>query len=303
MGISTDIQGDDVYFSRPVSWGRRHSVWLPEASVTATLNLAMYAAGTECEVEIVDAACEPHVVDVLEALVRMGARIDGIGTNRITVQGSDSLADLEFAASPDFVDIAGYCVAAAITGGNIVIKGADLPRQVNGMLHWFGMFNMSIERRGGDIIVDGKNELVIDDEEFPLASRDLPKLAVRPWPGFPVDVMPVTVTLATKARGRILFQNWMYESGFDFVRELTYLGAEIYMSDPQRIIVMEPAVTYRGGVVGSPGIIQGTKAIFLAALADDAETVLHGTDILRRRYPDILSTYSSLGASIEEQPQ
>jgi len=129
---------------------------------------------------------------------------------------------------------------------------------------------------------------------------DLPKLSVAPWPGFPVDVLPVMVTLATESKGRILFQNWMYESGFDFIRELVYMGADIYMSDPQRIIVMEPQTQYAGGIVGSPGVIQGTKAILLAALSDPVETILSGTDILKRRHPRILETYRGLGADIEE---
>jgi UDP-N-acetylglucosamine 1-carboxyvinyltransferase len=300
MGIEIDIREDCVYFNRPTSWGGSHSVWLPEASVTATLNVAMFAAASNCEVEIIDAACEPHVVDVLDALVAMGATIEGIGTNKLLVKGSDRLSTVEFAATPDFVDIAGYCVAAAVTRGTITIESANRPALVNGIVKWFRLFGLEIEQNDTDLVVHGDRDLVINMNEFPLASRDLPKLVVRPWPGFPVDVMPVMVTLATKATGRILFQNWMYESGFDFVRELTYLGADIYMSDPQRIIVMEPKIVYNGGVVGSPGVIQGTKAIFLAALADDATTVLHGTDILRRRYPDILNTYRSLGARIEE---
>ena len=143
-----------------------------------------------------------------------------------------------------------------------------------------------------------KSELRLKADEFPTAGRDLPKLAVRPWPGFPVDILPVMITLASKTRGSILFQNWMYESGFDFVRELNYLGAEIYVSDPQKVIVMKPIVKFVGGEVVAPGIIQGTKAIFLAALADRVETVIHGTDILRRRYPDIFETYKRIGAHV-----
>jgi UDP-N-acetylglucosamine enolpyruvyl transferase len=107
------------------------------------------------------------------------------------------------------------------------------------------------------------------------------------------------VTLACKSSGAMLFQNWMYESGFDYVGELNYLGAEILISDPQRVMVREPAITFRGGEIAAPNIIQGAKAIFLAALADEAETVIHGVDLLRRRYSTIFETYSALGARIE----
>ncbi|MFP4385400.1 MAG: hypothetical protein ACLFSE_15255, partial [Spirochaetia bacterium] len=164
----------------------------------------------------------------------------------------------------------------------------------------FELFNVMVKRNGEDLIVNGKAKLTLKKENFPMAGRDLPKFAVRPWPGFPVDILPVMVTLATKTEGNLLFQNWMYESGFDFVRELNYMGAEIYISDPQKIIVLEPVIDYKGGEVAAPGIIQGTKAIFLAALSDKVETVIHGTDILKRRYPEIFDTYTSLGAEIEK---
>lgn len=104
-------------------------------------------------------------------------------------------------------------------------------------------------------------------------------------------------TLASKTKGRLLLQNWMYENGFEFVRELNSLGADIFISDPQRLIITGP-VTFKGGEVSPPSVIQATKAIFLAALADPVTTTIHGVDILRRRYPDIFSVYRQLGASI-----
>ncbi|MBN2041107.1 MAG: UDP-N-acetylglucosamine 1-carboxyvinyltransferase [Spirochaetes bacterium] len=299
LGIHVDFSEDSVIFKRPPDYLRKAKVWLLEASVTATLNVAAYAAAVDGEIEIVDAACEPHVCDVLNALVTMGAKIEGIGSNHLFIKGTTALKECTFEASPDFVDIAGYIVAAAVTKGTITISDSNIPLIVDGIIKWFKLFGMSVVRDGNNIIADGTCDLCINTTEFPLAGKDLPKFVTRPWPGFPVDVLPVMVTLATKAKGRILFQNWMYESGFDFVRELTYMGAEIYMSDPQRIIVMDSPVKYKGGEVGSPGIIQGTKAIFLAALADNETTILHGTNILKRRYPEIDKTYKRLGANIE----
>ena len=298
LGVNVEEKQGSLRFSVPKKTPKTSTVWLLEASVTATLNIAMYAAGIESEVEIIDAASEPHVTDVLKTLVRMGAKVKGIGTNRIVVKGTKDLKPTEFVASPDFVDVAGFCVASAITDGNITIKDANQPDIMDGILKWMELFGVHILRKGKDLVVSGSSlELQLD--QFPLYGKDLPKFVVRPWPGFPVDILPVMVTLATKTRGTMLFQNWMYESGFDFVRELNYLGAEIFISDPQKIIVMEPKVEYHGGEVAAPGIIQGTKAIFLAALADPVETIVHGTDILRRRYPNILETYLNLGADIE----
>jgi UDP-N-acetylglucosamine 1-carboxyvinyltransferase len=298
LGVTVEENEGIMRFTAPKRLPERTAVWLLEASVTATLNVAMFAAGAGIEVEIVDASCEPHVVDVLRLLEDLGATIEGVGTNHLVVHGKKQLGSADFTASPDHVDIAGYCVAAGVTGGEIRILDANLPRITTGMFNWMRLFGLEIEGDGRDVVVTGRHPLTIAKDEFPMAGKDLPKFSVRPWPGFPVDILPVMVTLACKAEGSVLFQNWMYESGFDFVRELNYLGAEIYTSDPQKIIVMDPVVQFSGGEVAAPGIIQGTKAIFLAALSDDVETIVHGTNILRRRYPDIYSNYSALGAKI-----
>ena len=299
LGITVEEHDSDIILSRPRTWNKNQAVWLSEASVTATISIANFAAGTDCEIEIKNAACEPHVCDVLSVLQEMGARIDGIGTNHLCIKGEKNLKPARFKASPDYVDVAGYCVAAGVTGGRIRVVNGNHGGAIRGIGKWLSYFNLGIEFEGDDVIADGSAGLEVLQEMFPKAGHDLPKMVVAPWPGFPVDVLPVMVTLATKSYGRILFQNWMYESGFDFIRELAYLGADIYMCDPQKIIVMEPKTKYAGGIVGSPGIIQGTKAIFLAALADPVETIVHGTDILKRRYPDILHTYCRLGADIE----
>lgn len=167
-------------------------------------------------------------------------------------------------------------------------------------MNWFRLFGIKIEEEGEDLIVSSSGVLEIEKENsgVPLAAEDLPKLAPRPWPGFPVDVIPVMATLACKTKGRLLLQNWMYESGLEFVRELNSMGADIFIADPQRIIISGP-VTFKGGEVNPPAVIQAVKAIFLAALADKGETVVHGVGILRRRYPDIFETYRKLGAKIE----
>lgn len=299
LGIVVEESGGYLVLKKTSRTAASGRIWLMEASVTATLNIAMYASANEGDIELIDASCEPHVCDVLMTLKTMGAEINGIGTNRLQIHGTRDLKQTTFAASPDFVDISGYCVAAAITRGVIRIRGANRPEIMNGIIKWMTLFGIDIKPEKDDLIASAGKELRIKADEFPLAGKDLPKFVVRPWPGFPVDVLPVMVTLATKTEGSMLFQNWMYESGFDFIRELNYLGAEIFMSDPQKIIVMDPIITYTGGEVAAPGIIQGTKAIFLAALADKVETIIHGTDILRRRYPDIFNTYRKLGAGIE----
>jgi UDP-N-acetylglucosamine enolpyruvyl transferase len=192
-------------------------------------------------------------------------------------------------------------VAAAVTDGKITIKGANIPDIVDGLIKWFSMFNIDIQKTGADLIISvGKGGLEIDSkkEGFPLAAPNLPKLYPRPWPGFPVDAIPSIAPLASKSRGRLLLKNWMYESGLDFVRELNQMGADIMMMDPEKIIINGP-VKFKGGSVTTPSVIQACKAIFLAALADPVTTTIYGVDILRRRYPNIFEVYRHLGAQIE----
>jgi len=298
VGVKVKFMGEFVRFVAPKKLDKFYRIWQLEASVTATENLLMYAAGVKSSFEIIDAATEPHVVDLENMLARMGVPIEGLGSNRIVVHGDTDLDGAEFVPGPDFVDIAGYFVAAAVTKGNLRIKGANDYFTIGGIVDWFRMFNLKIEEDGKDLVVSGENELKISSSAFPSAGIALPKLSPRPWPGFPVDVIPTMVTLACKTSGRTLIQNWMYESGLDFSRELNNLGAEIFMADPQRLIVTGP-VRFKGGKVVSPKIIQACKALFLASLADPVETTLHGVNILLRRYPDIFSTYKSIGADIE----
>lgn len=299
MGVKVEARGNSVYFEVPKKTEQHYRVWQLEASVTATENLLMYAAGIESEVEIVDAASEPHVVDLEKLVAQMGAEVLGEGSNRLIVRGDKDLGGGEFEPGPDFVDIAGLSVAAAVTGGEVRIKGGNRPEIVDGLVNWLVLFGVKVKREGRDLIVSGgklKYDLGVDSN-FPLAGQNLPKLSPRPWPGFPVDVIPVMAVLASKTEGRLVLQNWMYESGLDFVRELNSLGANIMLCDPQRAIIEGP-VNFKGGEVASPGVIQACKALFLAALADPVETKIHGVNILRRRYPDVFETYRGLGAEI-----
>ncbi len=289
-----------VNFTAPKKPAKSYDIWQLEASVTATENLVMYAAGVGSRTIIMDAACEPHLVELLKMLSEMGSKIEGIGSNKITIEGSKKLKGAVFEPGPDFVDIAGLMVAAAVTDGKIRIKGANVPEIVNGMINWFELFNVKIEREGNDLVVSRNGELFIDtiNSGVPLAAPGLPKLYPRPWPGFPVDAIPVMAVLASKTKGRLLLKNWMYESGLEFVRELNAMGADIFVSDPERVIVTGP-VKFKGGVIVSPSVIQACKAIFIAALCDPVTTEIHGVDILRRRYPNVFETYTSLGAIIE----
>ncbi len=301
VGVSIERLGDKVRFIAPKKIASHYRVWQIEASVTATENFIMYAAGTESEFELIDAASEPHVTDLLNLISGMGAKIEGSGSNRLTVTGTKHFQKTQFNPRPDFIDITGTIVATAITNGKVRIKGANIPDMIDGIINWYQMFNIDIKKDGADLVVSvgsGGLEIDIHKQGFPMAAPNLPKLYPRPWPGFPVDAIPPIAVLASKSRGRLLLMNWMYESGLDFVRELDSLGADILIMDPQRIIINGP-IDFKGGKVTTPAVIQACKAIFLAALADPVTTEIFGVDILKRRYPDIFEVYKKLGANIQ----
>src|SRR3989344_4886093 len=200
-GVKVEMVDGYARFTAPVNKKTRYDIWQFEASVTGTENLFLYAAGIDSEFCITDAASEPHVSQLLRVLQNMGAEIEGAGSNKVVINGSKNLKGFEFYPQPDFVVI-------------------------GGMIQVFEKFNIEIVKDGRDLIVNGDKDLHIDNVNsgFAMADEDLPKLVPRPWPGFPIDVLPVMVTLASKTKGRLLIQNWMYETSLDFIRELNALG-------------------------------------------------------------------------------
>jgi UDP-N-acetylglucosamine 1-carboxyvinyltransferase len=300
VGVEVDFENEYVVLTAPEKLLESYNVWFVESSVTATENLYLYAAGTNSSFNIIDAASEPHISQLLDTFIQMGANIKGKGSNNVTIVGTNNLNSFKFTPYPDHIDIAGIIAAAGLTKGKLTIKDANIYDVVEGIIQFYKKWGIDIKTKGNDILVDGSNKIYLDPQNsgFPLAGDDLPKVNPRPWPGFPVDALPPVITLACKNNGKVLIQNWMYESGLNFVTALNTLGANIFIADPQRVIV-SGSITFKGGKVDSPHVIEATKAIFLAALADNAETTINNVEILQRRYPDIVNEYKRLGASIE----
>ncbi len=297
-GVTTTYNTDTVTFN--VSKKLKHArIWQMEASVTATENFAMYAAGTEGVYELIDAACEPHVSEVLSLLENMGAKISGKESNKIIIEGKQKLKETVYTPGPDIIDIVGYIAATALTKGKITLAGANVPNIVDSVIQCLSKFNIGIKKHAHDLEINGSKQLKIDlaNSGMPLAGDDLPKFSPRPWPGFPVDALPQIVALGCKLNGRILVQNWMYESGLEFCREIASMGANVFICDPQKVIVSGPA-KLKNSEVYPPDVIQAIMALFLLALADPIETTIHNTQFLLRRYPNIIKDYQKLGANI-----
>lgn len=300
-GVQIEYGDSHVVFKQPKHERKEPlTIWQTETSVTATENVVMYLSSIEAKTTLINAACEPHVEQLCNFLVSMGAQIEGIGSNKLTIIGNKNLQGSTFVPQPDHVDIGGFIVAAAITRGKITVKDAAPIHISGGLINVFSKFGILIKPVGNDLYIDGTNDLEIDliNSGFPMADEDLPKLNPGPWPNFPVDILPVVVPLACRTKGRLLINNWMYESGLQFVYNLKALGALIDVIDGQKIIVHGPC-KFKSGEVTVPDVIQACKAVFLASLADKTEITIHGTDILKRRYPDIFNVYKSLGAQIE----
>lgn len=267
-------------------------IWLMEASVTGTENLILAAVKASGKTRIYNAACEPHTQDLCNFLVSMGAKIQGIGSNLLTIEGVESLKGGEWTVIPDHIDIGGWIVAAAVTNGEILIKNA-IPEHMTQILKYFAKIGLQVEIRGNDIFVPKNQKLKCARN----VRGDIDKIPDQPWPGFPVDLIPQILLLAIEAEGSIKVLSNMYETQLFFVEELQRMGASVIMSHPHQVITFGPA-KLRGAKVTAPSILQCAHALVLAGLAATGTTTILNADSIFRRYPDIVKNLQSLGADI-----
>ncbi len=272
------LEGDDIF--------------LDEASVTGTENALMAAAAAKGRTVLRNAASEPHVQDLANLLVQMGARIEGIGSNIMTIEGARPLSGTEFTIGPDHIEIGSFVGLAAVTDSAITVEGVR-PPDLRATL--FGFERLGIVAR-----IDGAN-LIVDKGQPRRISEDLgghvPKLEDAIWPGFPADVMSVALVTATQCAGTILFFEKLFESRLFFVDKLIGMGARIVLCDPHRCVVSGPS-KLRGGVVESPDIRAG-MAMLLAALAAEGQSTINNIGQIERGYERIHERLKVLGAKIE----
>lgn len=267
---------------------------LPEASVTATENTVMAAVLAEGKTVIDNAACEPHVRDLCMFLTQMGADIDGIGTNRLTIHGVSKLHGTEYTIGADFMEVGSFIGAAAVTGGEVRIKRAD-PQYLGMIRIVYDKLGVQFEVDGTDVIVSAYQPLTIKSA---LSGRML-EIKPMPWPGFPPDLMSILVVLATQAKGSALLHDWMYESRFFFVDHLNFMGARTVLCDPHRLIVEGPSTLYASPHgVPSPDIRAG-MALVLAALCAKGTSTIHNIQQIDRGYEHIEAKLQAIGAHIQ----
>lgn len=272
--------------------GARH--WPDYMSVTATENFVMAAALADGESVLINAASEPHVQDLCDVLVRMGAKIDGIGTSKLTVQGVDRLRGGDFKINTDYHEVVTFLALGAITGGEVKVKHS-LPHHFDLITRAFAKLGVEIEHRGDTALVKRGQKLVI---ETPFTTNLLPKIEAAPWPYFPVDLLPCMIGLSVRAEGAIQFWNKVYEGGFTWMPELAKFGAHVVVSDPHRIIVFGNR-PLRATTVDAPYIIRAAVALYMVAASIPGRSVVRSADTIKRAHPRFVENLRSLGAEVE----
>lgn len=288
LGIVVDSRNTFTFKRRKLTAAR---ILLDEASVTATENVVMAAVLTPGHSTIFNAACEPHVQDLCRMLCKMGAQIEGIGTNYLQIDGVKQLHGTAHRVQPDTVDATSFLAAAAATGGALTIK--DLPaEQFDVISRPFKKLGLTWDIEGRTLTLPAQQRLRIRDD----FGSAIPKVEDGIWPAFPSDLMSVVLVLATQARGTMLFFEKLFESRMYFVDRLIAMGARIVQCDPHRVIVAGPARLH-GIHMSSPDIRAG-MALLIAALCAKGESVIDNAEIIDRGYEGIETKLRRLGADI-----
>jgi UDP-N-acetylglucosamine 1-carboxyvinyltransferase len=268
---------------------------LDEASVTATENIVMAATLAPGQTSIYNAACEPHVQDLCRLLNKMGAKISGIGTNRISVEGVAGLHGAEHAIEADYVEVGSLLAAAAATGGALRIPAVGGLPGMEILRRSFRKLGVEWCCEDGNLVLPAEQELLVRSD----LGESIPKVEDGIWPAFPSDLMSVTLVLATQASGTVLFFEKLFESRMYFVDRLIEMGARIVQCDPHRVVVSGPARLY-GTHQTSPDIRAG-MALLIAALCAEGESVIENAQMIDRGYADIDARLRALGADIRRE--
>jgi UDP-N-acetylglucosamine 1-carboxyvinyltransferase len=266
---------------------------LDEMSVTATENAVMAAVLARGTTIIRNAASEPHVQDLCHLLNILGARIEGIGSNTLTIHGVDRLGGGDYRISPDYLEVGSFLGLGAVTRGEIRIHGV-VPEHLR-MINW--VFS---ERLGVSLRMEGDTLLVGDEQDLRIkedVGGAVPKIDDAPWPQFPADLMSIALVVATQARGTVLIHEKMFESRLYFVDKLIAMGARIILCDPHRAVIVGPSLLH-GQELTSPDIRAG-MALLIAALAAEGTSSIVNVNQIDRGYEAIDAKLRALGAHIQ----
>jgi UDP-N-acetylglucosamine 1-carboxyvinyltransferase len=289
--LGATIDGDRVYEMRTDGL-RGAEVFLDEASVMATENTVMAAVLTKGKTVLGNAACEPHVQDLCRFLVSLGARIDGIESNVLRIEGVDNLGGGSWSVGADHIEVGSFIGMAAITGGDVTVEGAD-PKDLVSIKPAFERLGVRMEINGSSVHVPTRQQLVVRDD----LGGMIPKIEDGPWPAFPSDLTSIAITVATQAFGTVLMFEKMFENRLFFTDKLISMGARIILCDPHRAVVTGPTQLV-GQRMESPDIRAG-MAMLLAALCAEGRSTIGAVHQIDKGYERIDERLRALGASIE----
>ncbi len=268
-------------------------IWLLETSPTVTENVIMFATSLPGITTIFNAATEPNVQDLCNFLNKCGAKIQGIGSSVITIDGGHTLSPVDHHVISDHYEISTFLSLGALTGGGVSVSNA-IPEQFISINREFAKFGINIRYEN--------DTAILDPNQHPKITRTDSAMIVRaqPWPALPVDMLPLFIPLALASpTGTALFHNWMYESGLFWTSEFLKMGANLTMCDPHRVIVAG-GNKLSGATLEAPYIIRAVISMCMAAFIAEGETTIKNADSLHRGHPNFVKNLISLGASIEE---
>ncbi len=290
--LGAEITHDEAQFVMRARSLQGRTVLLDEASVTGTENAIMAAVLARGVTVLRNAASEPHVQELCHFLNRLGARIDAIGSNTLTIQGVDRLHGGEHTIGADYLEVMSLVGAAAVTGGEIRIQRAGAQHlDMIGLV--FGRLGVRWEVDGDDLLVPADQSLTI----VPDHGGAIPEIKTNVWPAFPTDLTSIAIAIATQAAGSVLFHDWMHSGRMYFTDKLVQMGARIILADPHRCLVQGPN-RLQGEKLESPDIRAG-MALLLAALCARGTSVIRNIGQIERGYERIDEKLRGLGAKIE----
>jgi UDP-N-acetylglucosamine 1-carboxyvinyltransferase len=266
-------------------------IFLDEASVTATENAVMAAVLAEGRTDITNAASEPHVQDLCNMLNAMGAKISGVGSNILHIDGVKKLGSTEYAIGPDFMEIGSFIGLAAATRGSVTITGVR-ERDMRPLRISYGKLGIRWEIEDDVLTVSAAQEMKVNTD----LGGMIPKIDDSPWPGFPPDLTSIMTVVATQVEGTVLIFEKMFESRMFFVDKLINMGARITLCDPHRAVVTGPS-TLHGDHLVSPDVRAG-MAMVIAAMAAHGESVISNVYQIERGYEHLVERLQALGAHI-----
>lgn len=287
------VEGRDVYEISAKQLKGTYML-LDEASVTGTANIIMAAVFAKGTTTIYNAACEPYLQQLCKMLNSMGARISGIASNLLTIEGVDSLHGTDHLILPDMIEVGSFIGMAAMCGNGIRIKDVSVEN--------LGIIPDAFRRLGVEIEVEGDDLWIPRQDHYEIQSfmdGTIMTLADAPWPGLTPDLLSVLIVVATQARGSVLFHQKMFESRLFFVDKLIDMGAQIILCDPHRAVVVghDRKITLRGGRMSSPDIRAGI-ALLIAAMSAKGTSRIDNIEQIDRGYENIEARLNALGAKI-----